>query len=226
MLRLSLEYQLRRQMDKMQLQLGILSSELTEMKRRNHELNTEKLNWERKSKTLEEKNKALTHKTDKLEALNKVLRQQLTTDAQKNAILPTKSSCDSKMLISKLQNANEKRSNLAEFVAILQENLLELEHTSQKKSDSLQKNVRSQQDRARKLKSALLEMIGDLTNFASDMRRKEQHLPTIGTNNIEDTQIQEFVAWAVHQAERWYQRSVAELTKIAESPTPTIRTPA
>ncbi|ULT85230.1 hypothetical protein L3Y34_013773 [Caenorhabditis briggsae] len=204
---MSLEYQLRRQMEEMQLQLGLLSSELTEMKRRNDELTMEKLNWERKSKTLEEKNKALTHKTGKLEAMNKVLNKV------------------SKMLISKLQNANEKRSNLAEFVAILQENLLELEHTSQVKSDSLQKNMRFQQDRARKLKSALLEMIGDLTNFASDMRRKEQHLPTIGTNNIEDTQIQEFVAWAVHQAERWNQRSVAELTKIAESPTPTIRTP-
>ncbi|CAP28654.2 Protein CBG08917 [Caenorhabditis briggsae] len=175
---MSLEYQLRRQMEEMQLQLGLLSSELTEMKRRNDELTMEKLNWERKSKTLEEKNKALTHKTGKLEAMNKVLNKV------------------SKMLISKLQNANEKRSNLAEFVAILQENLLELEHTSQVKSDSLQKNMRFQQDRARKLKSALLEMIGDLTNFASDMRRKEQHLPTIGTNNIEDTQIQEFVAWA------------------------------
>ncbi|CAP28655.1 Protein CBG08918 [Caenorhabditis briggsae] len=48
---------LRRQMEEMQLQLGLL----------------------------EEKNKALTHKTGKLEAMNKVLKETLTAEAKKNA---------------------------------------------------------------------------------------------------------------------------------------------
>ncbi|CAO4387834.1 unnamed protein product [Caenorhabditis nigoni] len=189
---MSLQYQLCLQMDEMQLQLNLLSSELTEMKRQNHELNTEKLNWERKSKTLEEENKALTQKTEKLEALNKVLREILTTEAQHNN-----------------NNVTESVGNLPK-----RPNVLEPEVST----NSFKMNIKAQQDQSRKLKSSLLEMLSGFTNFASDMRKRQQNLSIIGTNNIEDTLIQEFVTWATQQTERLCDRSIAELTKIADYP--------
>ncbi|PIC21918.1 hypothetical protein B9Z55_026584 [Caenorhabditis nigoni] len=100
------------------------------------------------------------------------------------------------------------------------ENLPKRPHVLESKvlTNNFKINIKAEQDQSRKLKSSLLEMLSGFTNFASDMRKKQQNLSIIGTNNIEDTLIQEFVTWATQQTERLCDRSIAELTKIAEYP--------
>ncbi|CAO4387833.1 unnamed protein product [Caenorhabditis nigoni] len=184
------ECQLRLQIDEAHLQIGILSSVLTEVKMKYKELNTEKLSWEEYAKLLEEKNKALTQKAERLAAENIVLLDK----------------CARVAAISS--------ANLAESPENSQKSSL---HTQKVVTASFKNKIQTQQDQSRKLKSSLLEMIGGFTNFASDMRKKQQNL-SFGTNNIEDTLIHEFVSWATQQTERLCDRSIIELSKISEYP--------